>query len=431
MAGRAQRSAVSQDEDVITLASVLVAAVTLGVGCALVVRRRLAGVTPWLRRTAAALTAVVVLGVAVEGWAHLMVDRSGVARAVAWMEADTGDLRRFPSRPIEAAKRPLPLQSCASAGEVLDLSVRTDGGRVQLRGLLEASGTSAFLVLTRRCLAEEYYGQGSTREQLQTSFSMAKSFLSTLVGIAIARGDLEGLDEPVTSYLPELAERDDRYHRITLRHLVTMASGLHYEEHGLPWSDDAVTYYSPDLRSTALSARVQESPGRRWHYNNYNPLLMGLVLERATGMSVAAYMERHLWRPMRAEHDASWSLDSTRSGFEKMESGINATARDYARFGYLFAHRGRVAGRQVVPAAWVSEATAVDASGDPNPGYQYWWWVDDARDGRFYARGNFGQFIYVDSRTDLVLVRTGRDFGISDWPSVLRQVADQLRAGPR
>jgi CubicO group peptidase (beta-lactamase class C family) len=309
---------------------------------------------------------------------------------------------------------------------VLGLSVETGGEQVELGALLDRTGTTSFLVLRDRCVIAEHYGDGTGPEELQTSFSMAKSFLSTLVGIAIDRGDLTGLDEPITTYLPELAERDDRYSRITLRHLVTMSSGLHYEERGLPWSDDALTYYSPDLRDTALSADIEEPPGREWLYNNYNPLLMGLVLERATGMHVAEYMERYLWQPMGANHDASWSLDSTSSGFEKMESGVNAVARDYARFGYLFAHRGRAAGRQVVPAEWVAEATAVDTSTHPNRGYQYWWWVDDARPHRFFAKGNLGQFIYVDDRSDLVVVRTGTGFGIEDWPLVLRQVTDQV-----
>ena len=414
------------DEVVVTLATVLVLSVGLGIASALLVRRGLLGAHRWVQRAAATVTAIAVTVAAVEGWAHLMVNRSAVARAVAWMEADTGDLRRFPSRPISAGAHPLTLKGCPAEVGIPNLRVETQGKQMSLMQVLDSSETTSFLVVRDHCLLEERYGQGSHPEELQTSFSMAKSFLSALVGIAIARGDLQRLDEPITTYLPELADRDDRYTRITLRHLLTMTSGLHYEEHGLPWSDDALTYYSPDLRSAALSARVEEPPGRGWHYNNYNPLLMGLILERATGMSVASYMERYLWQPMGAQHDASWSLDSTDSGFEKMESGINATARDYARFGYLFAHGGQVAGRQVIPAAWVAAATAIDTRTDPNPGYQYWWWVDDARADRFYARGNLGQFVYVDAHTDLVLVRTGKEFGIPDWPVVLRQVADQL-----
>ncbi|HEX8496895.1 MAG TPA: serine hydrolase [Actinomycetales bacterium] len=196
----------------------------------------------------------------------------------------------------------------------------------------------------------------------------------------------------------------------------------------MPWSDDSVTYYSPDLRATALSVQIDEAPGVRWHYDNYNPLLMGLVLERATGTPVADYASEVLWQPLGAEADASWSADSEASGFPKMESGFNARAVDYARFGYLFAHEGRVGDRQVVPAAWVAEATARDTTADPAEHYQYWWWVDTEREGRFSARGNKGQYVYVDPATDVVVVRMGRDYGIDDWPAVLRDVADRVQA---
>jgi CubicO group peptidase (beta-lactamase class C family) len=234
----------------------------------------------------------------------------------------------------------------------------------------------------------------------------------------------------VTEYVPELAERDPAFSRITLRHLVTMSSGLAYEEQGLPWSDDARTYYDPDLRALALTVEVEEPPGRTWLYNNYNPLLVGLALERAVGRPVEEYAAEVLWQPMGAEADASWSADSEETRFPKMESGVNAVALDYARFGLLFAREGRAGTRQVVPAEWVAEATARDTSADPAEHYQYWWWVDEEREGRFSARGNKGQFVYVDPATDVVVVRTGREAVLEDWPAVLRDVADRVAGVP-
>ena len=305
---------------------------------------------------------------------------------------------------------------------------RSTGQTVALDDLLVETATTSFLVLHDDELLVEEYPLGGAREDVTTSFSMAKSILSTTLGIAVHRGDVGSVDDPVTDYVPELLERDERFARITLRHLVSMSSGLRYEEDGLPWSDDAVTYYSPDLRTTALSAEVQEAPGTRWHYNNYNPLLLGLVLERATGTPLPDYVSEHLWRPMGAEYDASWSLDSEQHRFAKMESGVNARPVDYARFGYLFAHQGRVEDRQVVPRQWVRRATALDAETDPADHYQWFWWVDTDHPGRFMARGNKGQFIYVDPSNDLVVVRTGRDTGIEDWPAVLADVTDRVGA---
>lgn len=260
---------------------------------------------------------------------------------------------------------------------------------------------------------------------------MAKSFLSTLVGIAIDEGLIGSVADPVTDYVPELTERDPRFEEITLRHLLTMSSGLRYEEQSLPlpWGDDINTYYGTDLRELALQeTQFVDPPGETWHYNNYNPLLLGMVLERATGMSVSEYMVTRLWQPLGAEVDATWSLDSEDSGFEKMESGLNAAPVDFARFGQLLLHGGQENGRRIVSSDWVRAATAPDTATDPAEDYQYFWWVDTQRPGRFYALGNFGQYIYVAPDADAVIVRLGRDWGVDNdtWVATLRDIADRL-----
>ena len=379
--------------------------------------------------TAVATALVVLLG-ATYAWAHAMLDRSAAARAMVWFEADVDDLHRFPAREVRAGAAELELGSAALPAGVLD-EVSVEGRTVGLADLVEDSRTEALLVLHGRDLVYEQYANGGAPTQLHTSFSVAKSFLSTLLGIALERGEVAGLDDPVTDYVPELLDRDPRFERVTLRHLASMSSGICYTEHSTPWSDDSVTYYAPDLRGAALSVEICGAPGETWHYNNYNPLLMGLVLERATGVPLAEYMSRYLWVPLGAEADASWSLDSTWSGFEKMESGVNALPRDFARFGYLFAHDGVVDGRRVVSRQWVREATAQDATRDPAEHYQLWWWVETDRPGRFSARGNKGQFVYVDRGSDVVVVRLGRDDGGVPWPQVLADITDRVNAtGP-
>lgn len=373
------------------------------------------------------LAVLVVVTLLVHGAAYLMLDRAAWARAVWWRAADTGDLHRFPQRAIHRAGPVSALGSCPDH-RMPDVAVRSEGDRHRLGTLLRATDSEAFVVLTGDCVAWEWYAEGTSAATPHTSFSVAKSVDSLLVGAALARGDIDSVDDPVTRYVPELRRADPRFARITLANLMSMTSGIHYVEHGLPWSDDAVTYYSPDLRATARSARIDEAAGRRWLYANYNPLIMGLVLERATGMSVSRFAEKVLWGPLGAGHGASWSLDSTRSGFEKMESGFNATARDYARLGLLVARDGRVGHRQVLPRSWIarstSDASTASARGhDLGPGYAWWWWVDRGADDHPYAMGNHGQFVYVDPQHDVVVVRLGRDYGIGDWPAVLRQVA--------
>jgi CubicO group peptidase (beta-lactamase class C family) len=209
-----------------------------------------------------------------------------------------------------------------------------------------------------------------------------------------------------------------------------MRSGLRYDEGGGPWGDDTATYYAPDLRSLALErTEIVEVPGRRFHYNNFNPLLVGLALERAVGMPVATYLEQRLWQPLGMEADGSWSLDSQASGFEKMESGLNARAVDFAKLGLLYARGGAWRGRQLVPRAWVQESTVVPTGGSliPAPRYGYFWWVQDDRSPpAFSARGRYGQHIYVVPKDDLVLVRLGTDTGSRQWPQLLSDLASRL-----
>jgi len=383
----------------------------------------------WPRRLAYGAIALLVGVLAAFGWAWSSVDSSTIARALWWGEADVGDQFRFRARPIRAGEDASPLPS----GGEIDLRAPPvgDGGEVAFDDFLRANDTGAFLVVHGDQLVYERYFEDSDRRTLQTSFSTAKSFVSTLVGIAIEEGSIRSIEDPVTDYLPELAVRDPRFDRITLRDLLTMSSGIRYWDTDLPWpwADDTYTYYGIDLREIGLNrTEVERPPGQEWHYNNYNPLLLGLVLERATGMSVSEYMTKKLWQPLGAEHDATWNLDSESSGFEKMESGLNATAADYARFGQLFLHGGEWNGTRIVPEDWVRAATAEDTTTDPADFYQYFWWIDVERPGRFYALGNLGQYIYVAPDADVVIVRTGGDWGTENdaWLSLLREVADQL-----
>ena len=383
----------------------------------------------WLRRLAAGVVVVALLVVGVYAWAWASLDRSSIARAMLWREADVGDQYRFPARTIQAGDEASPLP----AGVEIDPPAPPSGAEDDraFDEFLRGTGTLGFVVLDDDLLVYERYFGGADRQTRQTSFSVAKSFVSTLIGIAIDEGLIGSVTDPVTEYLPELSERDPRFERITLRGLLTMSSGIRYEEQSLPlpWGDDVDTYYGTDLRDLGLSAtQIVRPPGQEWLYNNYNPLLLGLVLERATGTSVADYMASKLWQPLGAEADATWNLDSEGSGFEKLESGLNATPVDYARFGELFLHAGEWNGQRIVSQDWVREATAADVTTDPAGHYQYFWWIDTQRPDRFYALGNFGQYIYVAPDAGAVIVRNGRDWGVENdtWLSVFREVADQL-----
>jgi CubicO group peptidase (beta-lactamase class C family) len=405
----------------------------------------------FLRQLAVVILCGAILLVGAMAAAAATADRFYVSRLIAWRESDFRDFQRFPSRAVPAGSKgfsfkpapekppeylrtvtyrrdaPDPRTPRESMATTLD---STGGAEVTepLEKFLADTGTTAFLVIRDDALLYEGYFNGYDHKSTQTSFSTAKSFVSALVGITIEEGYIGSVEDPITKYVPEL--KGPGMESITIRHLLTMSSGLKYSGEGSgggPFGDDAKTYYDPSLRELALTVEPEGKPGRQWEYNNYHPLLLGMILERATDRHVATYLSQKIWQPLGMEADGSWSLDSEEDAFEKMESGINARAIDFAKFGRLYLNGGEWNGKQVVPASWVEESTRVDTTTDPADFYQYFWWVDVAppERGRFMARGNYGQFIYVAPDKDLVIVRFGEDWGYNRWPELLRSIANK------
>ena len=304
----------------------------------------------------------------------------------------------------------------------------------ELDQFLSESETTAFLVVKDNVLVHEWYASDIDPEALHTSFSASKSMVSTVVGMAISDGSISSLDDAITKYVPELLDNDPRFGEITLRHLITMTSGISYNEDDFgAFGDQINTYYSTNLRKSAITkTKISEKPGVRWNYNNYNPQLLGLAVERATGKSFSDYMSEKVWAPMGAEADASWSMDSFYNGFEKMESGFNARPIDFARFGLMFANGGAVNGKQVVPQQWVKEATAstgvsIGRHDSLEQNYSFLWWVYP--NNRFAAQGKLGQYIFISPDKETVIVRLGRDENTMFWPKLLLDLTDQLEAG--
>jgi CubicO group peptidase (beta-lactamase class C family) len=375
-----------------------------------------------------ALVAVVV--------GYLSAPSFYLTRTIFWGESDYKDLERFPARTIDNAP-PVTHFDKLPADNPYASQIEAIGGdssNGSLEDYLQASGTTAFLVVHDDKLLYERYFNGYGQRSLNTSFSMAKSFASSLVGIAIDEGHIKSVEEPITNYLPELQKKDKRFKSISIRNLLTMSSGIKYEEGAtLPWSeqaDDTKTYYSTDLRELALNSQIEGKAGQYFEYNNYNPLLVGMILERATGMHVARYLQQELWRPMGMEADGSWSLDSKKDGFEKMESGVNARARDFARFGMLFAKEGNWRGKQLISRRWVEQSTRPDTTMDPSQDYQYFWWVNTPNGkNHFSAQGNYGQYIYVAPEKDLVIVRLGKEEGEKGygyWTDLFDELSTKL-----
>lgn len=390
--------------------------------------------------------AVIVLLVAALFVALSAADSPTYAwRLLRYGQSDTQDYMIFPERPISNGSTPSPLPR-GGQGTPHEVEFPYNGGtrKETLDDLLTRTDTKAFLIVKDDQLIFETY-LNSLRNEINTSFSSAKSFNSALIGAAIADGYITSVDDPVVKYIPEIAGRD--LDALTIRDLLLMNSGIRYVEgdelpfYATPFADDALTYYAADMRKLALSVQASGAPvGKAFHYNNYHPLLEGLIIERATGMHVAEYLQERFWKPMGAEFPASWSLDSQASGFEKMESGINARAVDFARFGLIFLHNGFWNGVQILPAAWVRESTeplrpdprtweTMSDLLDYNGYYKYHWWGINNADGSydFYAHGRYDQFVYVAPRKNVVIVRLGNapDEQLR-WPLAIHNIVDQL-----
>lgn len=367
-------------------------------------------------------------------------------RLLRYGQSDIRDANIFPERAILNGESVSMIQR-GDQGTPYEVEYPyIDGMRTEvLEELLQRTETRAFLIIKDDKLIYETYLE-SSRKEINTSFSSAKSFNSALIGAAIADGYIESVDDAVIKYIPEIAGRG--LDELTIRDLLLMNSGIRYVEgnelpfYYAPFADDPLTYYPPDLRKVALRVEASDTPiGQAFRYNNYHPLLEGIILERVTGMHVAEYLQEKFWKPMGAEFPASWSLDSEESGFEKMESGINARAIDYARFGLIFLHNGFWNGAQILPESWVRESTEPlrpdpriweSASFWPDLGgyYKYHWWGINNPDGSYdyWAHGRYDQIIYVAPRKNVVIVRLGDapDPYVS-WPLVIYDVVDKLK----
>ncbi|MGB3549121.1 MAG: serine hydrolase [Candidatus Binatus sp.] len=352
------------------------------------------------------------------------------------------DYRNYGSYPID--KAPAAFHFAPGNRDEIPATVEYEEGqavkRVALSELLRSTGTHAFIVARDNQVLYEGYFNGFERDSVCTSWSLAKSFTSALVGIAISEGYIKSLDDPITNYLPELKDRG--FDAITIRNLLTMGSGIQYRIGFFPWDEFVLAGYYPNLRQLLLSdLKIMEPPGQSFHYNNFNTELIGMILERTTGRAPSQYLQEKIWKPIGAEYPATWSIDSEEDGFEITPILLNARAIDFAKFGRLYANNGNWDGKQIIPRHWVVESTTRDPNDrrqwetfsrwqDKGGYYKYFWWgVSQASgDYSFMGVGTYGQFIFVCPRTRVVIVRMADDDGIDPpyWREVFQYIADQI-----
>jgi CubicO group peptidase (beta-lactamase class C family) len=322
--------------------------------------------------------------------------------------------------PYHVIKRGGPVAELPRAPRKLDVTYTFAGKQHSLDDLLARSRTQGFLVIKDGKIVDERYFNGASDKSKFTSWSVAKSFTSTLVGLALADGKIKSLDEPVTNYLPEL--KGSGYDGVPIEDLLEMSSGVKFnEEYGKGASDVMIMWRktmdeeSETLAGYAKSLGRAEPPGTKFVYRSIDTVVLGMLVKRVTGESLADMLSQRIWQPLGMEGDATWLTDHPGSGaMEAAYCCINARLRDYGRFGLLFLNHGKAGGMQVVPASWVAQATTPQSPAvqwghlfpDDPGGYGYQWWlIEPGPQHPYSAEGVFFQFVYVMPKNNVVIAK--------------------------
>ncbi len=362
-----------------------------------------------------------------------------LGRVLTHWDSSVDDYEVFPERVISKSEHPYSYAKNINSA-LADIPVDCSGKQRNLSEFVKSTDTTSFIVVKDDSIVYEQYANGYDENSINTSFSMAKSVVSLLIGKAIEKGYIKSVKEPIKNYIAEFENKE--IGNTTIEDLLLMRSKIEYEEDKFLWfGDDTLTYWYDRLRELALSqTALTEKYNGKFHYNNYHPLLLGIILERCTGVSVSQFFEREIWQKIGAEYDASWSLDGDKSGFEKMESGINFRAVDFIKIGSMVLHDGYWNDTQVVDPDWLSASAYSQAPinnddysnsflSDKNIGYRYMWYYTPSNQSGcdIIAWGKSDQILYISPSKNTVVLRTGKtDGGVSNWVETLKSIISAI-----
>ncbi len=287
---------------------------------------------------------------------------------------------------------------------------------IQVPQFIEDTRTMGLLVMKSDTIIYEEYFNGMSESTTHISWSVAKSVVATLLGIAYHDGLIKDLNDPITSYLPQLASSG--YNEVKIKDILNMSSGVGFNEDYRDFNSDINRFgrafaLGTSYESFALSLKSERKPGTYNHYVSIDTQVLGMLLEKVTGVRLSVYLKEKLWDPMGMEHDAQWIIDET--GMELALGGLNISLRDYAKLGLLYLQKGRWGDQQLVPTEWVERATTPNAPhlmpGRDNAnssnryGYGFQWWIPERPMGDFFAAGIYNQYIYVYPEKDFIVVK--------------------------
>ena len=347
-------------------------------------------------------------------------------RYIFWNNADINDYKRFPAYSIN---RGPDTYNFIEAGDQLSINLPEDYQRKKtysnFPSFLEDKKTTAFIIIRNDSILYENYFSGFSRNSIVSSFSISKSFISALTGIAISEGKIRSADQTVGEYLTGF--KHPGFEKIRIEDLLNMRSGINYkEEYYNPFGDMAKFYYGVNLEKYVYDASIKEPPGLHYDYVSINAQIMAMILEKGTGMKVSEYLQEKIWKKLGMESDALWNMDCKKNGMVKAFCCLNARPLDFARFGRLYLHRGNWNGNQIVPEEWIEHTMRADENFKDAEGYPYSLFWRVLEDGSFFAKGIMGQYIYMMPEKNLIFLRFGKSYGDVDWVKFFREISNQL-----
>ena len=347
------------------------------------------------------VAAVLVIGMFV-AWLALPAH---IKNAVIYQYPGIEDWEIFNYRVVKASPAPVPWPEAKDYNKISLTKTLSD--------TLEQYKSVAFVIIQNDSILFEKYWEGYGRDSYSSSFSMAKSIVSLLIGAAIDDGKIGSVDDPVYKYLPYMDEGKDR--ELKIKDLLTMSSGSNWNEHNKKLSGFPTrSYYGDDLPGLAKEVKIINDPGKKFVYRSGDSELLGLIVSSATGKNISEYADEKLWQPLGAERDALWSLDK-KNGTEKAFCCFNSNALDFARFGKLVLNKGRIGDRQLVSEDYITAATSpasylIDRNNRPVDFYGYQFWILKHNGKNYpYMRGFFGQYVIVVPEKNVIIVRLGHE----------------------
>ncbi len=348
----------------------------------------------------------------------LILNACHVGRFVVYNFADHRDHKKFPKRTIKAPENTFFFER--TTAPIKPTEFPEEAGTFEQH--LINNKSLGLTIIRNDSILYEWYDDRFDTSSIMTTFSMAKSFVSLLVGIAIEEGNIKSVDEPITAYIPEL--EDPEFQKIKIEHLLNMQSGIHFSESYFnPFGTIAKFYYGKHLLWYIKKLKIDKAPGQGFDYKSLDTQLLGLIIERSTGKKLAHYFEEKLWQPLDMQYDASWSIDSRSGDTEKAFCCLNARILDFAKIGKLMLQKGTWNGEQIVPKDWIE----LCFKSKSYPSYSYQWWILDTDQNEIMAQGILGQYLYINPAKNIVIVRMGKKWGKSiNWWSFFSDLSAPL-----